>query len=330
MDEGAADGVNTSPALCDDARPPPMSTRTRAMFSAAIDHVDALACDVARRTTAELQALAAELRALAYANDQDRARLVIETRHSLADLDELHAANRLVTVGRLTVGMAPELGTPLGVALARAQMIVTDDDDLAGARADAREIIVQVQRMTQMCREVLDYARPKPLTELEIDVIPLVRQLIALLVPDARKRRARLVLSPGPLVAMVRGDASKLLQILTNLVINAAQSMPAGGTITLGVSISWIEPPPLEGLPAGDYVCVRVSDTGTGIRPAHLPRIFDTFFTTKPLGEGTGLGLAVSSRIAREHHGWIGVETALGVGTTFTLHLPALSGTALA
>src|SRR5277367_1663667 len=144
----------------------------------------------------------------------------------MADLEELHIANRMVTVGTLTAGMAHELGTPLGVVLARAQMIIADENDLADARQDAEEIILQVKRMTQMCREVLDFARPKPPTRDPVDIVELLHRMIVLLVPEARKRTAKLVLVDELPRAVVLGDASKLMQIFTNLTINAAQAMP--------------------------------------------------------------------------------------------------------
>lgn len=271
----------------------------------------------------QLEQLVHELELIDASGAEERAQVANETKRRLADLEELHNANRMVTVGTLTTGMAHELGTPLGVVLARAQMIVSDGNDLAEARKDAEEIIRQVKRMTQMCREVLDFARPKPPTRDRVDVVQVVRQMIVLLVPEARKRTARLVLAGEPQPMMVLGDPSKLMQIFTNLTINAAQAMPSGGTVTLIVERKRVQPPAVERLPDADYICIHVQDTGTGIRSGDLGHIFETFFTTKK-SEGTGIGLAVSSRIAREHDGWIGVVTQEGHGSTFTVHLPAL------
>ncbi len=269
----------------------------------------------------DLAGLGRELDALEVRYAEHAAELVVETRRRVADLEEIHAANRLVTVATLTAGMAHELGTPLGVVLARAQMIIADDRDIVEAREDAVEIVAQVKRMTQMCREVLDYARPHEPIKIAVDVVALARQAVALLVADARKRNVRLAFVNGP-PSEVHGDASKLLQILTNLIINAAQAIPHGGVVTVGVTRGPIEPPSVAGLPAGDYVAIAVTDTGTGIRSADLAHVFDTFFTTKKPGEGTGLGLAVSYRIAREHGGWIAVATEEGAGSTFTVYLP--------
>lgn len=273
----------------------------------------------------QLELLARALEELETALIDERARVAIDTKRRMADLEELHNANRLVTVGTLTAGMAHELGTPLGVVLARAQMIITDEDDLDDARKDAEEIVHQVTRMTKMCREVLDFAQPKPPTRDVVDIVEIVRHAIELLAPEARTRTAKLVLAGTPPPTFVLGDPSKLMQVFTNLMINAAQAMPNGGNVTLRVGIRRIEPPAVEQLPAADYVCVDTDDTGTGIRTADLAHIFETFFTTKKT-EGSGLGLAVSSRIAREHDGWIGVVTREGHGSTFTVYMPPFVG----
>jgi signal transduction histidine kinase len=273
----------------------------------------------------ELEKIALELELLDRAYSDERAQSFADGARRLADMQELHNANRLVTIGTLTAGIAHELGTPLGVVLARAQMIISDENELAEARNDAKVIVHQVQRMTQMCREVLDFARPKPPTRDVVDVVQLLRDMIALLFSEARKRTVRLVLAGEPTPARVLGDPSKLMQILTNLTINAVQAMPDGGTVTLSIEWKTVEPPAVERLQTANYMCIHVKDTGTGISNADLGHVFETFFTTKK-ADGSGLGLAVSYRIAREHDGWIGVVTREGHGSTFTLYLPPHSG----
>jgi two-component system NtrC family sensor kinase len=303
-----------------------MTVERRPSFREVCDRIRAM--DPGVPPGRQLEQLVSDLEVLEVRNAEERAQVAVDARRRLADLEELHNVNRLVTVGTLTAGMAHELGTPLGVVLARAQMIVSDENDIAEARKDAEEIIRQVKRMTQMCSEVLDFARPKPPTRDPVDVVHVVRQMIALLGPEARKRSAKLVLAGEPAPAVVLGDPSKLMQILTNLTINATQAMPTGGTVTLGVETKRVRPPVVERLPDGDYVCVHVRDTGTGIRNGDLGHIFDTFFTTKKT-EGTGIGLAVSARIAREHDGWIDVVTQAGHGSMFTVCLPPIGPAAV-
>jgi two-component system, NtrC family, sensor kinase len=268
-----------------------------------------------------LAELAHELEAVDATYVDERAQVTADNDRRLADLEEFQHVNRLVTVGTLTAGMAHELGTPLGVVLARARMIISDENDLAEARNDAEVIVDQVTRMTQMCREVLDFARPKPPTRDLVDVAQVLREAITLLVPEARKRTVKLVLAGAPPPALVLGDPSKLIQVFTNLMINAVQAMSEGGTVTLRVQLRQVEPPVVERLADASYICIHVEDTGTGIRNGDLAHIFETFFTTKK-AEGSGLGLAVSYRIVREHDGWIGVITEEGRGSTFTVYLP--------
>src|ERR1041384_1352558 len=210
----------------------------------------------------QLEQLVRELELFDASSAEERVQEANATKRQLADLEELHNVNRMVTVGTLSASMAHELGTPLGVVLARAQMIVSDGNDIAEARKDAEVIIHQVKRMTQMCREVLDFARPRPPTRDRVDVVQVVRQMIVLLVPEAHKRTAKLVLAGEPPPMLVLGDPSKLMQILTNLTINAAQAMPDGGTVTLIVERKHVQPPAVERLPDADYICIHVRDTG--------------------------------------------------------------------
>lgn len=248
-------------------------------------------------------------------------RLVIETTRRLANIEELQNANRLATIGKLTATMAHELGTPLAVITVRAQMIAAGEVPADEVAAEAKVILHQTQRMTRMVSEVLDLARPRAAVMATIDLAALGRQTESMLAPMARKRNVKLRFVEHDTPVLVLGDASRILQILTNLVINAAQSMTKPGAVTFCVHQRRACPP--GGIDA-EYIAVDVTDTGEGIPVNILPRIFDTFFTTKKEGDGTGLGLAVSKRIAIEHGGWIGVISEEGKGSRFTLYLPPL------
>lgn len=258
----------------------------------------------------------------AYHRLLDRQTLISEAKNQLAAATELHNANRLATIGTLTAGMAHEFGTPLGVVLARAQLILSADASPEEIRSDAEAIIQQVKRMTQMCREVLDYARPQAPIFVVTDVGMVVRHMLTLLSPEARKRNVTLSIESSAAPLLVLANESKLMQIFTNLIINAVQAMPRPGTVVLRVEQVQARRAGPRNEPERSYACVQVEDTGTGIADADLPHIFETFFTTKNEGQGTGLGLAVSSRIAHEHSGWIGVTTQPGRGSCFTVYLP--------
>ncbi|MCU0791742.1 MAG: ATP-binding protein [Opitutaceae bacterium] len=140
----------------------------------------------------------------------------------------------------------------------------------------------------------------------------------------ARGSRARCEFALAESLAPVNADVGQLSQVISNLVINAIQAMPQGGTIRIGAKNVDLAGELAPALPAGRYVRITVADEGTGIAPENLPRIFDPFFTTKPTG--SGLGLSTSYSIVARHGGLLSVESAQGVGTTFTVHLPASEG----
>jgi signal transduction histidine kinase len=126
--------------------------------------------------------------------------------------------------------------------------------------------------------------------------------------------------------AVVHGDANQIEQILLNLVVNARDAMPNGGAIAIGVwprevaaAVAARRGPPWR---AGAFVCLSVTDVGTGIPPEILPRLFEPFFTTKAKGQGTGLGLSTVYGIVQQHGGWVDVDSQLGRGSTFTVYLP--------
>jgi signal transduction histidine kinase len=111
-------------------------------------------------------------------------------------------------------------------------------------------------------------------------------------------------------------------QVLTNLIVNAVQAMPRGGTIHLDVYGKKVRWPDIKEGPEGEYHCIDVQDNGDGIERANLANLFEPFFTTKGAGEGTGLGLSIAQGIVEEHGGWIEVRSAPGEGACFTIYLP--------
>jgi signal transduction histidine kinase len=125
---------------------------------------------------------------------------------------------------------------------------------------------------------------------------------------------------------VVNADPTRIQQVLMNLVVNARDAMPEGGELTIELAQVEIEPgekPPIAGMSEGPWICMTISDTGTGIPPDVLPHIFEPFFTTKEAGQGTGLGLAQVHGIVTQHGGHIGVETEVGQGSTFSVYFPA-------
>ncbi len=239
-----------------------------------------------------------------------------------ATMAQLRHADRLATVGTLASGVAHELGTPLNVVAARAAMIATGEANPDESADYARVIVDAADRMTKTIRRLLQFARRGGAQKAKRDLSELAKESLELMRPLANKRSVQLQLAATRAEASTNVDAGQIQQVITNLVMNAIQAMRGGGTVELSIRSGRGLPPADVGGAEIDYLCLRVKDDGAGISPENLPHIFEPFFTTKDVGEGTGLGLAVTYGIVREHGGWITVESTLGKGTTFCVFLP--------
>jgi signal transduction histidine kinase len=244
-----------------------------------------------------------------------------------ATMAQLRHADRLATVGTLASGVAHELGTPLNVVAARAAMIATGEANPGEAADYARVIVDAADRMTKTIRRLLQFARRGGVKKTRRDLTELAKESLELMRPLANKRSVQLRLVAGQADASANVDAGQIQQVITNLVMNAIQAIRGQGAVELSIRSERGLPPADVGGAEIDYLCLSVKDDGAGISPENLPHIFEPFFTTKDIGEGTGLGLAVTYGIIREHGGWITVESALGKGTTFCVFLP-VAGTA--
>jgi two-component system NtrC family sensor kinase len=236
-------------------------------------------------------------------------------------MDQLRHADRLTTVGKLASGLAHELGTPLNVVRGRAKLIVDGEVEGPEIADSARIVVEQAERMTALIRQLLDFARPRQLQKASVDVNALARRVCELVATIARKAEVTLV-PPGDGTLTVEADDGQLAQVLTNLIVNGLQATPGGGTVTIRAQSVEHQPPPYVGGEHTSWIAIEVVDTGSGIDAAARARIFEPFYTTKDIGEGTGLGLSVSWGIIREHGGWIDVTSTPGNGATFTVYLP--------
>ncbi len=242
----------------------------------------------------------------------------------LSTLEQLRHADRLSTVGKLASGVAHELGTPLNVISARAAMIMSEDTTKEETVDYARVIAGAAKRMTNIIRQLLEFARKKGPKKARRDVQALVEEAVGLLRPLSEKQGIDLIVSPAPrnVDTATDVDPAQFEQVITNLVMNAIQSMPHGGTVNVSVNRESASPPWQVENGLGQYLCIRVDDEGEGIHSEHIPHIFEPFYTTKDVGDGTGLGLSVSYGIIQEHGGWIAVESEIDRGTTFAIFLP--------
>jgi signal transduction histidine kinase len=250
-------------------------------------------------------------------------------------------SRKLVALGRLTAGIAHEVknplnammihlellrtkirrgalvpaaepepvaasGSTLGLATARGQTL---SPAVQGALEHVEVIESEVRRLDEVVQGFLKFSRPEDLRLQPVRVGSLFEEILPVIEPEARKHNVRVVVDGSSSAPNVNGDASMLRQAFLNLAINACQAMPQGGTLRLTCAAA-----------ARDRVEVRVEDSGVGIPPAHLEKIFDLYFTTKD--HGTGIGLSMVYRIVQLHDGEIEVRSTPGRGTTFRILLP--------
>jgi signal transduction histidine kinase len=233
---------------------------------------------------------------------------------------QLIEAQKMEAVGRLASGVAHDFNNLLSVILANVELAGRGADPEVGLPQELDEIREAARRAASLTRRLLAISRPQAAEPAIFDLNRLVtdlqRMLRSLLGDDTR-----LDLELASEALTVHADSGQVEQVLLNLVINARDALPNGGTVTIRTGIR--RPTTALGeLPAGRYALLAVHDTGVGMSPEVRARLFEPFFTTKPPGKGTGLGLATSQAIMRESGGTILVDSLPGVGTTLEVLLP--------
>ena len=245
--------------------------------------------------------------------DRDRLDQLLAERTSahVATVDQLRHRVRLALIGQLASGLAHELGTPLNVIAGRTRLLEESLLAQPELAAHTHSILEHTHRMTRIIRQLLDFARRRGPEPGRVDLQELCRRVLELLQPMASKRRVLLTMQPAGGDSAATVDYNQIQQAVSNLVMNAIQAMPTGGEVTVSFHCE-----------NEQRVSLLIRDTGTGIAKAHLDRIFEPFFTTQGAGEGTGLGLSITEGIVRDHGGQIEVESEVGRGSCFQLHLP--------
>jgi signal transduction histidine kinase len=222
-------------------------------------------------------------------------------------------AERLAAIGKLASVIAHEVGTPLHVIAGRVRHLGRRLPEGDPGQGDVETIREQVERITRTMRRVLQSSRAIPARCEAIDLGRLVRDVAGIVTPEYAARSVQIVLSLQAGLPMIPADADGLTQVLLNLLTNALAATPTGGRVEVGGTAAV-----QDGRPG---IALAITDTGTGIAPEHLERIFDPFFSTKQSG-GTGLGLSICRDIVRAHDGAITVESAPGAGARFSIWLP--------
>lgn len=242
------------------------------------------------------------------------------SRKMAADIESLRHLNeqlirteKLAAAGTLAAGVAHEVNNPLAAISSLIQILQTRHASESETSEMLRLIQTQIARITQVTRDMMEFARVRPPARAEQDINRLVDASIHLASFDKAFRRLRLQTEQDASAPRVYADADQLQQVFLNLLLNARDAMPEGGDLRVRTSYD---------AQTGE-VAVEVADTGTGIAPEHRAHIFDPFFTTKPAGKGTGLGLAVCYGIVTAHDGRIEVRQPNGSGTSVRVTLPA-------
>lgn len=290
-----------------------------------------------------------------------------ETSQRLETQNQLRHADRLKTVGRLAAGIAHEIGSPLGVVSGRAAMIETLTSKESSEHSNrigenAKIIKSESDRIANTVRQLLDFARPNPPLRNPTRLDTLCLETLELVKTLTESKRIRFLFESGNSIiesgshsqsdsksqqktldqndtdqndtVTATIDRGQIQQVITNLLVNAIQSIQDNGTIKVTLGATQTTPPVFElhhsqaSKPGDDFnsICdyqtIEIQDDGEGIDEQNQKHLFEPFFTTKGVGQGTGLGLSISYGIVKEHGGWIDVQSQKQHGTRFTVFLP--------
>ena len=245
---------------------------------------------------------------------QTGALVVLEDVTARISLEEqLQQREKLSSIGLLAAGVAHEVNTPLTGVSSYTQMLLGMLNETDPKHALLQKVRTQAERATNIVNNLLNFSRTGSATEFgEIDVARVFDDTLQLLEPQLRRSQIEIIRRYDDDAPEAYGNAGKLQQVFTNLILNARDAIPDGGQIVVAT-----------GTAEDGSLIAEISDTGIGIAPENVAKIYDPFYTTKGVGQGTGLGLAVSYGIIQEHAGRISVESEPGHGTTFRITLPS-------
>lgn len=259
--------------------------------------------------------MARQLRAERSTLEQQLGELERSAAHLRTAQDQLLRSEKLASVGRLSAGVAHEIGNPLAAILGMLELLRDGDTDPALSKEFLRRIQSETERINKIIRDLLDFSRQghAPSADGETDVAAVVEDAVRLIAPQKDLHGVTIERRLAADAPPVRGVADQITQVVLNLLLNAADAIHGEGTIQIEVAASadreWVE--------------LAVTDTGPGIDARVVDHLFEPFVTTKPTGEGTGLGLAVCHTIVERLGGTIRAENPPGGGARFVMRLPA-------
>jgi PAS domain S-box-containing protein len=240
--------------------------------------------------------------------------------------DQFRQSQKMEAVGQLAGGIAHDFNNLLAVIEMQASLLLDDNRMDATVRGGIAHIMGASRRAAELTRQLLTFSRRQVKHDANIDLREVLGPMTGML---RRVLGENIALEErlAPAAPRIKADPGMMEQVLMNLAVNARDAMPQGGRLTvelIEVAFDEGDVPAHPRATPGHYLCLAVGDTGCGITEADLAHIFEPFFTTKDVGKGTGLGLAIVFGIIEQHHGWIEVDSVVGVGTTFRVYLPVL------
>lgn len=234
---------------------------------------------------------------------------------------QLLQSQKMEAVGRLAGGVAHDFNNLLAVIQSYGTLVMDSMPEADPGREDMEELLKATERAAALTKQLLTFSRRQPRAAMVVDMDALVVD-IAKMLRRLIDERVKIVTRAGAEFSSVRADRTQLEQIVLNLAINARDAMVQGGVLTIETANT------VDEATAREYVRLSVEDTGTGIPPEVVDRIFEPFFSTKDVGKGTGLGLSTVYGIVKQAGGHVKVNTEVGRGTRFDIYLPAFTGDA--
>jgi signal transduction histidine kinase len=225
--------------------------------------------------------------------------------------DQLVQSEKLASLGQLAAGVAHELNNPLGTILLYSDILLKEVDPASQTYQDLQIIVDETKRCKSIVGSLLEFARQNQVVAKPTDLNALILSVVEVQKKRVEGKSVMIYHELSPHIPRIQADQAQMVQVLVNLIENAADAMPEGGKIV----VRTLNSPP-------GMVTIEIEDNGTGISPEDQKKLFTPFFTTKPIGRGTGLGLPIVYGIVKMHRGQIAVQSKVNQGTTFTIQLP--------
>ena len=240
--------------------------------------------------------------------------------------ERFRESQKMEAFGQMAGGIAHDFNNILSVILGYTHLLLGDENLKGATKENLMQVCAAGERAARLARQLLTFSRKKEIELRPLDLNEAVRS-IAKMLSQVIGGKVKLHCGYGHDLPKLNADEGMMEQMIINLALNGRDAMPDGGQLFIGTTLVSLDTADVAAHPdrrSGDFVCLRVRDAGQGMTPEVKARIFEPLFTTKTVGRGSGLGLAVVHGIVKQHHGWIEVDTQIGVGTTFQVFLPAL------